>query len=98
MLRAETAYIGVFVAKGKGFADKAEGALVKGYGAIGGQEAAKDARAAWDASSAGHLIESLKLSLKADGDVIAHVLGHDRKPLETPTNQKAGPTKTIPSR
>ena len=82
----------------KGISQKIEDFVVSGYGAIGGEQAAQDARAAWDAQRAGHLGESLRLSLKTDGDVISHVVGHDNKPLETPTSQKTVPTKANLSR
>lgn len=73
----------------------AEDVLVSAYGKMGGDQAAKDAKAAWDAGAAGHWLDSLKLSLRTDHDVISHVLGHDGQPaLKTSTPQSAQPKKS----
>jgi hypothetical protein len=82
----------------KRFSDKIEDTVVNAYGAIGGTDAAKDARAAWDAGRSGHLINSLKLSLKTDSDIVASVINHDHKPLDTPSNHRISSNKSSPSR
>jgi hypothetical protein len=71
-------------------------AVVSFYGRVGGPEAAKHEKAAIDALKSGNVADGVQSGLKIDGDILAHVVGHDHRPLETPKEPARANTARTP--